>query len=329
MPKELYIYSPIYDFVAEKVVSEMNAIGNDEDITIRLNTPGGYTTAGWSIVSKMAERTGKNNIIVDGQAASFGALMMAFGDHVTAKDTSELMFHKAGFPSWHEPSAEEQERLDNINNQFKGKLKAKLKDNDVSKLFMKKVFQKDVRNDVYVSPKEAKQMGIVDSVETLTPSAFNTKIQVVAMVESKQETQANNNTPSGENNNSKLEYMDLQTLKSSHPAVYQAAFEEGRIQGNTEGVAKEKERTTAWAVYMDVDPKKVKAGIDSGNNISSVDFAEFNLQIAKDQVLKAQKDDNPGDIDTDKDKKTTEQLKEEENKAAMDKVFGTEKKEGE
>ena len=94
MAKELIIYSPIWDYTAEKVVAQLNEIGETEEITIRLNTPGGSTDSGWSIISKLSERKAKTNLIIDGMAASMGAMFLAFIDNVVANDTSRIMFHK-------------------------------------------------------------------------------------------------------------------------------------------------------------------------------------------------------------------------------------------
>lgn len=323
MPKELYIYSPLYDFTAERVVSEMNKVSNDEELTIRINTPGGNVNSGWSVISKLSERNGKTNMVVDGQAASFGAIMLMFADKVIANDTSDIMFHKAAYPTWYEPTQEEQDKLDEINNTFKSKLKKKLGDRPGAKELMSKIFQKDVRNDVRVKPKEAKKLGIVDQVRTLEPSAFDFNIQVVALKD-----EADNiidfkvETPSGENNNSNNGNMDLAKLKAEHPAVYQAAFAEGETSGIEKGEKKERDRVEAWAVFNEVNPEKVKQGIESGKQITQKAMAEFSLEMQKSEIVKGQQNDNPGEIDTQVDAKTEEELKAEKNKKAMDDLFG-------
>ena len=48
MPKELLIYSPLWDFTAERAVEQLNEIPENEDLTVRINTPGGEVAAGWS-----------------------------------------------------------------------------------------------------------------------------------------------------------------------------------------------------------------------------------------------------------------------------------------
>ena len=112
--------------------------------------------------------------------------------------------------------------------------------------------------------------------------------------------------------------MDLVKLKSEHPAVYQAAFAEGK----TEGQKQERDRVEAWAVYNEVNPEKVKAGIESGDQLSAKAMAEMNLEIAKGEKVGDAKADNPPATSTPVEAKTEEQIKAEADKLEMDKLFG-------
>ena len=97
MAKELYLYSTIYDFVAERLIAEMEAV-KGEDITLRVNTPGGNIFAGWGIIAKMQEHEGKVKIKADGMAGSFGLYMLAFADEVEALDMTTGLLHRADVP---------------------------------------------------------------------------------------------------------------------------------------------------------------------------------------------------------------------------------------
>lgn len=312
MAKELYIYSPIYDYTAETAVKALNAIPDNEDLTIRINTPGGNVNAGWAIISKLSERTSKTNIIIDGQAESMGAMMLLFVEHVIANDTSIIMFHKAAYPTWYEPSEAELKKLKTINESFKVKLTAKVAGKPGSDKFLDKVFETDVRNDVELTPVEAKKLGIVKEIRTLQPKAFDFNMQVVAISDDKTET------PSWVNNKSKIETMDLAKFKAEHPAIYQQAFAEGE----STGVNKERERVEAWAVYNEVNPEKVKAGIESGKVLSGKSMAEFNLEIAKGEKIDAGKQDNPGMLDTKQEKLTPEQIQAKKDSDLLNKEMG-------
>lgn len=143
----------------------------------------------------------------------------------------------------------------------------------------------------------------------------------VSKIEELAEQKSNKETPSGDiNNNQNLESMDLAKLRAEHPAVYQAAFAEGK----TEGQNVERERVEAWAVYAEVNIEKVTAGIQSGKNMTAKDMAEMNLEIAKGQKLEAAKEDNAQETTPPVEAKTAEEIEAEKQKAEMDKLFGKE-----
>lgn len=323
MAKELYIYSPLWDFTAETVVKQLNDVPENEDLTIRMHTPGGNVMAGWAIISKMSERTGKLNAVIDGDAASMGAMMLVFFDNVVANDTSSIMFHKAAYPSWYKPNDQEMQKLKTINAQFKEKLKAKLNDSDQAKTFLSKVFEADVRNDVEITPAEAKKIGIVNEVRKLEPKAFQ-GMQIVALQETPNETEvveipipkAETNTPeSGAiNNKSKIVSMTKAELQAQHPTVYAEIVNEGILQ--------ERDRVEAWAVFNEIDPVKVKAGIESGKQLSSKAMAEFNLQAMSGKKLEAMETENAEETNTEAEAKTAEQIEAEKDQALLDKVLG-------
>lgn len=192
MAKELYLYSPFYSETAETAVRELNDISDDEDLTIRINTPGGSVTDGWAIISKLSEREGEKKGVIDGVAMSMGGMLLLFLDHVTANDTSEIMLHKAAYPSWHEASEVEMAKLKAINEKFKEKLEAKIGDKKGGQEVIDKVFEPDVRNNVDISPKEAKRLGIVHEVRQLEPTAYHGK-QIVAINEVRIKNKSNIN----------------------------------------------------------------------------------------------------------------------------------------
>ena len=316
MPKELLIYSPLWDFTAETVVNQLNELPEMEELTVRLNTPGGNATAGWAIISKLSERSGKLKGIIDGQAMSMGAIMLVFFDEVIANDTSRIMFHKAAFASWQDPSESELKLLKTVNTQFKDKLSKKVKGKEGAKEFLAKVFEPDVRNDVELTPIEAKKLGIVDKVRKLEPKAEYIGTQIVAIVESKKET------PSGDIDKPKIKIMDKATLKAENPSLYAAILAEGHDAGIIEGTAAERDRVGAWAVFNEINPEAVKAGIESGKPLTATKTAEFNLQIAKGEKVEAAKKDNPNAIDTKTEKLTPEQIQAKKDKDLLDKELG-------
>lgn len=327
MAKELLIYSPLYDFTAETVVKQLNNVSNDEELTVRLNSPGGHVTAGWSIISKLIERTGTTKAIIDGEAASMSAIMLMFFDEVVANDTSSIMFHKAAYPSWYKPNDSEKEQLKKINDQFKQKLSKKVEGKPNSKEFLNKVFEPDTRNDVSLTPLEAKDLGIVKEIRKLEPKAYE-QMQIVAMF-NEGEIPINSNKPpqrTEDINNLKDESMDLAKLKAEHPALYAQVLAEGDKTGYERGVKAEKDRVEAWAVYNEIDPEKVKTGIESGEPLTAKAMAEFNLQAVSGKKLDAIEGENPEDPKPGTEAKTEAEIQAEKDNALLDEAFGTKPK---
>lgn len=131
----------------------------------------------------------------------------------------------------------------------------------------------------------------------------------------------NINNPMRENSNHKKEdHMDLSTLKAEHPGLYNEVLESGIAKG----VQQERDRAEAWAVFNEVNPEKVKAGIESGKSLSQKDIAELSLQMANKNTIKEIKSENPVPVNTPKEVKSEEELKQEANKKAMDELFKVE-----
>lgn len=316
MAKELYIYSPLWDFTAETVVKQLNEVPENEELTMRLNTPGGEVTAGWSIISKMSERSGAITGIIDGDVSSMGAILLPFFDNVIANDTSNIMFHKAAWPIWKTPNEAEAKKVKKVNAEFKEKLSKKVKGKDGAKEFLAKVFEPDVRNDVELTAIEAKKLGIVDNVRKLQPKAEYIGTQIVAIVESKKEI------PNREDNKSNIKKMDKATLKAENPSLYAAILAEGEKAGIKIGADAERDRVGSWTVFNEVNPEAVKTGIESGLPISAKQMSEFTLQIAKGEKVIAAKKDNPNSVNTEDKDLTPDQIQAKKDKDLLDKELG-------
>jgi ATP-dependent Clp protease protease subunit len=306
MAKELYLYTRIDSWTAEVAVRELNKVSEDEDLIIRINTPGGTVNAGWSIISKLSERKSPITGMIDGDANSMGALALLFFDKVIANDTSRIMFHKAAYPSWHDPSESEQKTLKAINKKFREKLEAKVKGKKGAQEFLDKVFENDVRNDVELNSYEAKNLGIVDEVRILEPKAFDFGIQVCAIVEEK------NTSKRGDlikKQNEKT--MDLTQLKTEHPHLYAQIIAEGEKIG----VEKEKDRVGAWMAFVEIDAEAVVKGIKEDLKLTQTATAEFTAKAIANARTQDHNDDNVEETNTPKDGKSEEEIKAEAQEA--------------
>jgi ATP-dependent protease ClpP protease subunit len=271
MAKELYLYSPIYDFVAEDLISSLEE-NKDEDITLRLNTPGGNVFAGWGIIAKMKEHSGKFKVKIDGYAASMGAIIVLFASDVEALDVSRIMIHRA---DRYISSPEDQIFLNNVNKELKAKLASKInldKLRELKGITLDEIFNPEGKIDVWLTAKEAKEIGLINKITKIKPEEVKAFNQAMFDVAAKLDDPAKN-VLKPENKN-----MTLQELKAQHPEVYAAAA--------AEGVAKEKDRVGAWVTFAHIDLEEVKKGIKSGEGISQTAMAEFTMKSLNAQSLK-------------------------------------------
>lgn len=279
MAKELLLYSPIYDFTAELLISSIEeAKGND--VVIRMNTPGGSVYSGWGIIAKMQEHDSKIDIKVDGAAMSMGAVMLCFADTVEVLDVSRIMLHRADM---YAPTPEDQKFLDGINKDIKAKLKSKI-DNEklkslpsnINKVGIDELFSSPDRIDLYITGKEAKQIGLANKVITLTPveaTAFYEKMQSLAAQDTNIKIPVSNNKKT----------MTLQEFRAQHPAIYNEAFEAGL----SAGVTQERDRVGSLIAYVDVDPAGVAKHINDGTELTRTLAAELNRKAYSVDTLKA------------------------------------------
>ena len=111
MPKEILLYSPIFSFAAESYIQQLEEFKN-EDLSVRVNSPGGSVYHGWGMIAKTLEHDKKIKVKVDGNASSMSAIYLLFVSDVEALNVSGFTLHRA---SVFMPTADEQKEVDRIN----------------------------------------------------------------------------------------------------------------------------------------------------------------------------------------------------------------------
>lgn len=297
MPKELYLYSGIYDFTAETLIASLEE-NKSEDVIIRANSPGGSVFAGWGIASKMREHEGVITMKVDGAAASMAGLLLLFADKVEALDVSNIMLHRANM---FVESEDDQKFLDKINKDIKVKMKAKIdskKLKEIKGVSVDDIFSSEERIDVWLNAQEAKSIGLVDKIHKLTTAEaklLEDKFYNIAASAAK---------PEKEMSETKITAESLKTL---YPEVYKEVFDQG--------VAKEKDRVGAWLTFVDIDAKAVSEGIKEGKDISQTATAEFTLKAMSKADLENLKKETGKEVETEQPEGEGENKEEKEVKA--------------
>lgn len=300
MAKELYLYSPIYDFVAEELVTALEA-NSDQDITLRINSPGGQVLAGWGIIAKMGERSGQTIVKVDGGAMSMAAMICAFADRVECLDVSTFMLHRA---SGYVENDEDKAWLARINKDLRSRLESKIDSDKMKELTgysVKDLFEGEKAIDLFMDAKTAKAVGLVDKINKVVPKevmAFNNKFFKTAATGAAVELL-------------KPKTMTKEEFKAAHPAAYAEIFDAGKIAGATEM----KQIAEAWAHFAATDSKACAAGIKSGVAMTQLEMIELTQKSFSPKALAGAETDSAAALSTgqpeggDKEKKEIEAKK--------------------
>lgn len=272
MTKELYLYSGIYSYTAEAIISQMED-NKAADIVLRMNTPGGDPQAAYGIIAKMVERTmaGQSTIIkIDGQAASAGAYMLPFATSVSAINVSEILLHRAAYSSGYEMAgmtADEALALAQMNKDLRAALEKRVnikKFAAITGVTFDQIFDPKTRIDVRLTAAEALKVGLIDEIINIIDPAIAAmgRALFVGNIEAKKE---------------KVKIMNTEQLKSEFPNVHAEIV--------AAGVNAENERVKSWMVFNDVDPKAVAEGIKGGKNISLSEMTELTRKSVSAEIL--------------------------------------------
>jgi ATP-dependent Clp protease, protease subunit len=280
MPKPLLLYNAIYDYSAERLVSLMTDIPDDEDIDMWVNSPGGSVFAGWAIIGAMQKRKGKKNMSVTGMAASMAAFMLLFADKREGLNVSQYLLHRA---DGYVENEEDQKFLDGINKDLRKQMEMRLNMDEfknVTGYSMDELFDPKKRINVWLDSKQAKQIGLIDKIIKLEPKqAEAMNAQFVAFADFENPTQGaqsqrsepekpiENNT----NNNQNRVKMTLAEIMAQHPELV--------AQIQTSAVTAERERVGAYMAFLDVDKENVVKAIKDGTAWNSAVMAEMTVKL--------------------------------------------------
>lgn len=290
MAKEILLYGSVNEYSSAQFITQMDA-AIDDDVRVRVNTPGGSTSYNFGMIAKFAEHPNGKSVIVDGNAYSAGFYFCVNADDVECFDISDFMIHRAAMPDYIENNPdyfddEAKAFLNRINIKFEKAVRNKL-DVEALQLIMdskpelkgakvKDIFSLDTRIDVFLTPTEAKKIGLVNRITTITPAKKQEIKAAMHLVAAQYIEPVAIDLPQQK----PIIKMDLQTLKNTHPLVYAEAL--------AVGVATEKERVEGWMTFKGIDIDAVDAGIASGKSISPKDMGEFTLKaVGKNVVAEA------------------------------------------
>ena len=165
--RAIFLWEAVDDKTAKAVVQQILYFDslNNNDITFYINSPGGSISAGLAIYDAMQFAKSEIRTICMGQAASFGAVLLAAGTKGKRDiwENARVMIHQPlimgnmiGVASDIEIQAEEMFRIKRILNE----VLAKHTGQSVEKI------EKDTDRDNFLSAKETVEYGLADNVIT-------------------------------------------------------------------------------------------------------------------------------------------------------------------
>ena len=160
----IFIGTPIDDTIANAIIAQLLFLQMEDpkkDISIYLQSPGGYVTAGLAIYDTMQFMTCDVATYCIGIAASMGAVLLAAGTKGKrfALPNAKVMIHQ--------PLGGAQGQASDISIQAKEILKTKQRLNEILAFHTGQPIEqieKDTDRDYYLSATEAKAYGLVDEV---------------------------------------------------------------------------------------------------------------------------------------------------------------------
>jgi ATP-dependent protease ClpP protease subunit len=280
--QEILLYGGIYSFSAEDFISRLNEL-KGEDVTCRINCNGGDVFAGWGMIAKMTEHTGKMTVKVDGIAASMAAFMLLFADNVECLDASSFVFHRAdGYTSTEEDKA----WLASINANFRKKMESKIPAaawKQVTGKSYDDLFNPETRIDCMLTAKQAKELGIVSKINKMSVAeaknvkALADKYRFTAEIPAEITAVLESEIPEPT--------KPIIPIKMKTVAELLAAYPELVAQIQTEAVNAERDRVGSFMAFSEIDPVAVKAGIESGKPMSQTQMSEFSLKAIQAKTL--------------------------------------------
>ena len=96
MNRQIFLFSPIYDFTAESVIKQLLDLDREsnEEITMFINSPGGQVNAMFAILDIMDVIKSPIRTVVTGIAASAASVIASSGKKRLMTENARFMIHE-------------------------------------------------------------------------------------------------------------------------------------------------------------------------------------------------------------------------------------------
>lgn len=163
---ELVLYGFVGDsfwgegFTATEVLQALIEVGRDADITVRINSGGGYTDDGVAIYNALIAHKGKVTTVVDAVAASAASIIAMAGEDRVMRKGALMMIHDPAMVTWGTAADHEKSKalLDKLAAQM-ASIYADATGEDEEDI------RSDMQEELWLNGEEAVERGFATSVE--------------------------------------------------------------------------------------------------------------------------------------------------------------------
>lgn len=147
-------------FTSQEVLNALAELGRDADVTVRMNSGGGYVHEGLAIYNALVAHKGKVTVQVDSIVASSASLIAMAGDHIVMKAGSLMMIHDPSGVTFGTAEDHEKTRvaLDKMGEAFAG-IYAERSGKDASSV------RASMKEEIWLGADEAVAEGYADEAE--------------------------------------------------------------------------------------------------------------------------------------------------------------------
>lgn len=221
----ILLYGVIGDTFSEEGVSEKELAeellehGEIDELTVRINSPGGLVTAGIAIYNTLKNHKAKKIVEIDGMCASIATVIAMCGERRVMHSGTRFMIHNPLTMAF--GGKKELERSIERLNQIKEDVVEIY--SSVAKLEKSKI-EKMMDEETYLSPEEALENGFITEINKDVDKNITNYLK-----EYMQYTNVHKIKEKVED-----EIMTKEELKSKFPNVYNEIVDEGKKQGETQ-----------------------------------------------------------------------------------------------
>lgn len=158
------------DLSADKIVALVEAVPEDEEILVKINSCGGFVFDGWAIYNVLKSHKAKVSVRIDGIAASIASVIAMAGDEIVICQAAMMMIHKPSVDGFWMGSVDAETLKKEANTL--DQIQAVLNEIYVSRTGLEAdVIDSMINAETWITPSQAVMLGFANSISnTVTES---------------------------------------------------------------------------------------------------------------------------------------------------------------